>query len=81
MGKGNVMSYHPIEDAAIGDCRCLGLISKQGSLDWLCLPCYQYIMPPTRALSGAIFGCLSNYLEWPPVSEPSTSAIRPLISR
>ena len=43
-------SYPPIEDyAAVGDCRCLGLISRQGSLDWLCLP---------RFDSQALFGAL-----------------------
>ncbi len=43
-------SYPPIEDyAAIGDCRCLGLISSHGSLDWLCLP---------RFDSPALFGAL-----------------------
>ncbi len=42
--------YHPIKDyAAIGDCRSIGLISKEGSLDWLCWP---------RFDSPSVFGAL-----------------------
>ena len=43
-------AYRPIADYAIvGDCRSAALISRDGSLDWLCFP---------RFDSGACFAAL-----------------------
>jgi GH15 family glucan-1,4-alpha-glucosidase len=37
--RSEMSGYTPINDYAfIGDCRSAGLISREGSLDWLCLP-------------------------------------------
>jgi hypothetical protein len=44
--------YPPIDDyALIGDCRSAGLVSREGSLGWLCLP---------RFDSSSIFAAVLN---------------------
>src|SRR5919112_1611919 len=58
------LSYPPIDDyALVGDCRSAGLISGDGSLDWLCLP---------RFDSPSVFAALLD------ASEGGRFSIRPV---
>ncbi len=56
----------PIEDyAMIGNCRTAALVSKQGSIDWLCFPHFD-----SGACFAALLGTTENGLWWITPVEP-----------
>jgi GH15 family glucan-1,4-alpha-glucosidase len=79
-------AYAAIGDyALIGDCRTAALISRDGSIDWLCLPqfsggsIFAAILDPERGGRFALhpdgyFTCSRRYLEHTPVLETSFEA-------
>src|SRR5437764_5650242 len=74
-------TYRPIDDyAIIGDCRTAALISRAGSIDWLCLPrfsspsIFAAILDPLRGGRFSLrpesnFACTRRYRGHTPILE------------
>ncbi|HVY25723.1 MAG TPA: glycoside hydrolase family 15 protein [Polyangiaceae bacterium] len=63
----------PIEDyALIGDCQCAALVSKTGSIDWLCLPRFD----SDACFAALLGGAEQGHWSLRPVASPQTSTRR-----